>query len=198
MAQPPLRKQASWPSIISAENALNSLPLLLSIHNIETFYAPMFVGWETRKSLHPNLESPLSDPQIFSPLFDDQTALVIVQYPISSEEFLITLNCRKGHEAVALLRSRLILSLVCLSPPGEFGADIVVGEGQSLGLPLSIGVRIWGFSPPEKIGPPSSWPPGGRNGRQKRKPWIRAHPHRARAAYSPRESYLQHFAPTRG
>jgi glycine dehydrogenase subunit 1 len=37
------------------------------------------------------------------------------------------------------------LALALLKPPGEFAVDIAVGEGQSLGVPMSLGGPAFGF-----------------------------------------------------
>lgn len=74
-------------------------------------------------------------------LLDDDTALVVVQYPdffgrIQDFDALI----KAAHEAKALVAVHVNpMALGLLKPPGEFGADIVTGEGQSLGIPLSYG-----------------------------------------------------------
>ncbi|MCP4679401.1 MAG: aminomethyl-transferring glycine dehydrogenase subunit GcvPA [Deltaproteobacteria bacterium] len=72
---------------------------------------------------------------------DDHTALVAVQYP----DFLGSINDltdfgKAVHDAGALFCVVVNpIALGMLRPPSEFGADIVVGEGQPLGIPLSYG-----------------------------------------------------------
>jgi glycine dehydrogenase subunit 1 len=72
---------------------------------------------------------------------DADTALFVVQSPnfFGQIENLDGLALRV-HAAGALLAVVADpVSLGLLKPPGHFGADIVVGEGQALGLPLSYG-----------------------------------------------------------
>lgn len=44
-----------------------------------------------------------------------------------------------------LIVSTYPLALGLLKPPGDFGADVVVGEGQSLGLPMAYGGPLLGL-----------------------------------------------------
>ena len=78
---------------------------------------------------------------ISSAQIDDQTALVVVQYPdFLGRIFDLSALAKATHEAGALLAVAVNpISLGLLKTPGEFGADIVVGEGQPLGIPLSYG-----------------------------------------------------------
>jgi glycine dehydrogenase subunit 1 len=84
---------------------------------------------------------PMADPNDLAALFDGNTALVVVQYPdFFGRIYDYTSLASKAHEVGALFCVAVNpLALGLLTPPGEFGADIVVGEGQPLGIPLSYG-----------------------------------------------------------
>ena len=80
-------------------------------------------------------------------LLDKNTAAVILQNPnffgaIDDHTDIIA----KAHECGALvIESVYPISLGLLKTPGEMGADITTGEGQSLGLPLNFGGPYLGF-----------------------------------------------------
>jgi glycine dehydrogenase subunit 1 len=77
----------------------------------------------------------------------DDVAAVIVQQPnfLGAVEDLEPIAAA-AHEAGALLVVQCDpLTLGVLRPPGEFGADIAVGEGQSLGNRLDFGGPSFGF-----------------------------------------------------
>ena len=82
-----------------------------------------------------------SGPEALIPLIDAHTALVVVQYPdFFGRIFDYAALAEATHAAGALLAVAVNpMALGMLTPPGDFGADIVTGEGQPLGIPLSYG-----------------------------------------------------------
>jgi glycine dehydrogenase subunit 1 len=83
---------------------------------------------------------------------DDQTAAIIVQNPNffgCIEDFSDLAEV--AHEKGALLVvSCYPISLGILKTPGAMGADIVTGEGQSLGMPMSFGGPYLGYMASKK------------------------------------------------
>lgn len=78
---------------------------------------------------------------------DDQTAGVVIQQP---NFFGIIEDAASIEQAVHAHKGLLIMavepiSLAVLKSPSEWGADIAVGEGQPLGLSLSMGGPYLGF-----------------------------------------------------
>ena len=73
---------------------------------------------------------------------DDQTSCVVVQSPnVFGEIIDLEPIAKAAHEEGALLIAVFTepVALAAITPPGEQGADIVVGEGQSLGVGLNFG-----------------------------------------------------------
>jgi glycine dehydrogenase subunit 1 len=80
-------------------------------------------------------------------LIDKNTAMVLVQYPDFFGRIVdYSSLADAAHAAGALfVVAANPIALGLLKPPGTFGADIVVGEGQPLGIPLSYGGPYLGF-----------------------------------------------------
>ncbi|MCC7358844.1 MAG: aminomethyl-transferring glycine dehydrogenase subunit GcvPA [Anaerolineales bacterium] len=92
-------------------------------------------------------ENPAATLSDLAGQLDGDTAVLIVQSPnfFGQIEDLTGL-AERVHAAGALLCVAADpISLGLLTPPGRQGADIVVGEGQSLGIPLSYGGPYLGF-----------------------------------------------------
>ncbi|MDR2085677.1 MAG: aminomethyl-transferring glycine dehydrogenase subunit GcvPA, partial [Dysgonamonadaceae bacterium] len=77
----------------------------------------------------------------------DRVFGVVVQYPAANgaihdyRQF-----CAKAHEREILVTVAAdLLSLALLTPPGEWGADVVVGSAQRFGIPLGFGGPSAGY-----------------------------------------------------
>jgi glycine dehydrogenase subunit 1 len=93
-----------------------------------------------------NADGQANRQQILKKL-DNKTAAVILQNPNffgCVDDF--TDIAEAAHKAGALLIASVYpISLGILKTPGAMGADIVTGEGQSLGMPMSFGGPYLGF-----------------------------------------------------
>lgn len=89
-------------------------------------------------------DAPRHDLEALARLVDDQTACVVVQNPdflgrmFSPKEMQALADAAHAHAALFVVVVDPI-SLGFMVPPGRYGADIVVGEGQSLGSHPNFG-----------------------------------------------------------
>ncbi len=93
--------------------------------------------------------SPADEPG-GSPLsfLTEQTAAVVIQNPDFFGRLVLTkelLSTIKECGALSIVYINDPTSLAILEPPGSLGADLVVGEAQAFGLPLSFGGPYLGF-----------------------------------------------------
>lgn len=89
----------------------------------------------------------VADREIYDVVLDESVGAVVLQNP----NFFGCLDNLAGliekiHEVKALsIISAYPIALSLIETPGAMGADIVTGEGQSLGLPLNFGGPYLGF-----------------------------------------------------
>jgi len=89
-----------------------------------------------------------TDLDFISKNLTEKTAAVVLQSPNffgTVEEYSSLMDALSRNGTLLIVVVAEALSLGILKPPGDHGADIVVGEGQSFGLPLSFGGPYVGF-----------------------------------------------------
>src|SRR3954462_2247510 len=81
----------------------------------------------------------VADPATFT--FDPDVIGSLVQYPATDGEIRdFRAICERAHSAGALVTAAPdLLSLTILTPPGEWGADVAVGNSQRFGVPMGYG-----------------------------------------------------------
>ncbi|MBI2875588.1 MAG: aminomethyl-transferring glycine dehydrogenase subunit GcvPA [Candidatus Tectomicrobia bacterium] len=112
---------------------------------VRTYTAPL--GLEIRE-LPFSPEGTSSPAEEIEPWLSDRTIALILQSP----NFFGCIEDLAGYAEVVHHQGALLIvsvveptSLGILKPPGAYGADIVVGEGQSFGIPVSFGGPFLGF-----------------------------------------------------
>jgi glycine dehydrogenase subunit 1 len=89
-----------------------------------------------------------TDAERLAGMLDERTMCVVVGYPnffgvIEDLAALQPACARAGAQLISVTTEPLSLAL--LKPPGAYGVDIAVGEGQSLGVPMNLGGPAFGF-----------------------------------------------------
>ena len=89
----------------------------------------------------------VTDVEALQKMIDQDTAAVIVQYPnfFGRIEPLQEIEELTHREKALFVVSSNPLALGILTPPGHFGADIVIGDAQVFGIPSAFGGPSCGY-----------------------------------------------------
>jgi glycine dehydrogenase subunit 1 len=136
---------ACWEAIVMARRITKRARAVLS-GGLHPHYVSLcqtmakFTG-DSLDTAVPDLVAEMDSERLLSAI-DQETSCVVVQYPdILGRISDLTAIAERAHEVGALLIAVVTepVALGALRSPGEMGADIVVGEGQALGVGLNFG-----------------------------------------------------------
>lgn len=136
---------ACWEAVVMAGRITKRSKAVLSsgLHPHYVSVAQTMARFTGDEIVHsaPRLEAETDAANLIESI-DGRTSCVVVQYPdILGRIADLGAIAAKAHAAGALLIAVVTepVALGALTPPGEMDADIVVGEGQSIGVGLQFG-----------------------------------------------------------
>ncbi|TDM13150.1 aminomethyl-transferring glycine dehydrogenase subunit GcvPA [Macrococcus lamae] len=107
----------------------------------------MYAKGQNLEVVEIDLKDTVTDLDKLKEAIDNDTACVMVQYPNffgSIEDLEAVKATTEGTKAQFIVSSNP-MALGLLTPPGEFGADIVVGDAQVFGIPAQFGGPHCGY-----------------------------------------------------
>ena len=145
---------------------------------------PLGIGWS------------MSRPAISAAIGAAQPFALVLQYPGTTGAIRdLSPEIGAAHEAGALvIVAADLLALALLTPPGEMGADIVVGSAQRFGVPMGFGGPHAGvLRHPRRLQAAHAGPARRRLARRRRPAGDAPGAADARAAHPPREGDIEHL-----
>ncbi len=134
---------------LMATNILNRDEIVISasVHPNYREVVETYLRWTGYTLVTVEATSGATDVEALRTAVTDKTAAVLFQHPnffgsLEEVQQLVDIAHGAGALAVAAVDPT---SLGLLKPPGEYGVDIVVGEGQGLGSPMGYGGPLLGF-----------------------------------------------------
>jgi glycine dehydrogenase len=106
---------------------------------------PQTIEVLSRRAEPLGIEVVVTEPEKF--IFNEGVFAALVQYPTTFgavKDYASLVEKAHAAKALVIVASDL-LALALLKPPGEFGADVVVGNSQRFGVPLGFGGPHAGF-----------------------------------------------------
>ena len=134
-------------SMVCEATRRNEIIAIRSIHPESREVMSTYAKFKGMTLIECGIQDGVTDLQNLKELLNDNTAAVLVQSP---NFFGAIENIKEIAEIAHENKSLLVVScdpvsLAILKAPGDIGADIVVGEGQVLGNPVSFGGPYLGF-----------------------------------------------------